>query len=173
MEQGSTMGEAADTGLFAGAAWFDPIEAGIRERVRGFIEELLEQELTAALGRGKSERASGEPKGYRNGTRGRQLLGSFGPVEVEVLVHSPARPHKGSTPRLSRTAPMCEDPTGVLATVLHGLDLKRVQPNTRSRREVRAHWRSPLRLAHQNWRDAYMTGDDPRQKGGADGEILK
>jgi len=70
--------------LFAGNAWFDPIEAGIRERVRGFIEELLEQELTAALGRGKSERAAGEPKGYRNGTRERQLLGSFGPVEVEV-----------------------------------------------------------------------------------------
>jgi putative transposase len=84
MEQGSTPTEAADTGLFAGDAWFDLIEAGIRERVRGFIEELLEQELTAVLGRGKSERASGEPKGYRNGTRERQLLGSFGPVEIEV-----------------------------------------------------------------------------------------
>ena len=84
MEQGSTTTDANGMGLFAGDAWFDPIEAGIRERVRGFIEELLEQELTAALGRGKSERAAGEPKGYRNGTRERQLLGSFGPVEVEV-----------------------------------------------------------------------------------------
>jgi len=84
MEQGSTTSEAVDTGLFAGEAWFDPIEAGIRERVRGFIEELLEQELTAVLGRGKSERVTGEPKGYRNGTRERQLLGSFGPVEIEV-----------------------------------------------------------------------------------------
>ena len=84
MEQDSTTSEAADTGLFAGDAWFDPIEAGIRERVRGFIGELLKQELTAVLGRGKSERAAGEPKGYRNGTRERQLLGSFGPVEVEV-----------------------------------------------------------------------------------------
>jgi len=84
MEQGSTTTEADGTGLFAGDAWFDPIEAGIRERVRGFIEELLEQELTAALGRGRSERATGEPKGYRNGTRERQLLGSFGPVAVEV-----------------------------------------------------------------------------------------
>ena len=44
MEQGSTTSKAADTGLFAGEAWFDPIEVGIRERVRGFIEELLEQE---------------------------------------------------------------------------------------------------------------------------------
>ena len=37
MEQNSTTSETADTALFAGNAWFDPIEAGIRERVRGFI----------------------------------------------------------------------------------------------------------------------------------------
>ena len=84
MEQGSTNTDANGMGLFAGDAWFDPIEAGIRERVRGFIEKLLEQELTAALGRDKSERAAGAPKGYRNGRRERRLLGSFGPVEVEV-----------------------------------------------------------------------------------------
>jgi len=83
MEQGSTT-EADGAGLFAGEAWFDPIEAGIRGRIRGFIEELLEQELTAALGRGRCERAAGEAKGYRNGTRERRLLGSFGPVEVDV-----------------------------------------------------------------------------------------
>jgi putative transposase len=83
MEQDSAT--AADgTGLFAGAAWFDPIEAGIRDRIRGFIEELLEQELTAALGRTRHERAAGEAKGYRNGTRERRLLGSFGPVQVGV-----------------------------------------------------------------------------------------
>jgi transposase-like protein len=75
---------AGGTALFADEAWFDPIEAGIRGRIRGFIEELLEQELTAALGRARHERAAGEAKGYRNGTRERQLLGSFGPVEVEV-----------------------------------------------------------------------------------------
>jgi putative transposase len=84
MEQNSTKTDAGGTTLFAGDAWFDPIEAGIRERVRGFIQELLEQELTTALGRSKSERAAGAPKGYRNGTRERQMLGSFGPVEVEV-----------------------------------------------------------------------------------------
>ena len=75
---------AGGPSLFAGEAWFDPIEAGIRGRIRGFIEELLEQELTAALGRARHERAAGEAKGYRNGTRERQLLGSFGPVEVNV-----------------------------------------------------------------------------------------
>ena len=63
MEDGST---AADgTMVFTGEAWFDPIEAGLRERVRGFIEELVERELrrrwgvAAASGRQASRRATG------------------------------------------------------------------------------------------------------------------
>ena len=55
-----------------------------RWTVRGFIEELIEQVLEAALGRGRYERGAEEPKGYRNGTRERQLTGSFGPVEISV-----------------------------------------------------------------------------------------
>ena len=99
MEQDSTKTEANGTALFAGDAWLDPaanasrfgeIEAGIRERVRGFveprgspdIEELIGQELEAALGRGRDARDAEAPKGYRNGTRERQLLGSFGPVQI-------------------------------------------------------------------------------------------
>ena len=63
MEQNSTTAEADGTELFAGEAWFDPIEAGIRGRVRGVIEELLEQELTQALGRSRHERAAAAPNG--------------------------------------------------------------------------------------------------------------
>jgi putative transposase len=84
MEQNSTTAGADGTELFAGQAWFDPIEAGVRDRMRGFIEELLEQELTQALGRSRHERAVAEPNGYRNGTRERRLLGSFGPVTISV-----------------------------------------------------------------------------------------
>ena len=84
MEQDSTKADADGTALFAGDAWFDPIEAGIRGRVRGFIQELIGQELEAALGRGRYERDAEAPKGYRNGTRERQLLGSFGPVQISV-----------------------------------------------------------------------------------------
>ncbi len=84
MEETSTKTDADGTTLFAGEAWFDPIEAGIRERVRGFIEELIGQELDAALGRGRYERDTETPKGYRNGTRERQLLGSFAPVQLSV-----------------------------------------------------------------------------------------
>src|ERR1043165_6202417 len=82
MEDDSTTAQA--TTLFTGEAWFDPIEVGIRERIRGFIEALFEEELTAALGRGRCERSVGAPQGYRNGTRERHLLGSFGPVQVSV-----------------------------------------------------------------------------------------
>ena len=68
MEENSTTADTDGRTLFAGDAWFDPIETGIRDRVRGFIEELLEQELTAALGgRSKHERAVEHHQG--SGTR--------------------------------------------------------------------------------------------------------
>src|SRR3954467_15038884 len=73
----------AEQALFAGEAWFDPIEAGLRGRIRGLIEELVEQELEAALGRGRYERAGGAV-GHRHGHRRRKLTGSFGPVELAV-----------------------------------------------------------------------------------------
>ncbi|MGH8277670.1 MAG: IS256 family transposase, partial [Steroidobacteraceae bacterium] len=81
MDRNSTMPPATE--LFAGEAWFDPIEAGLRDRVRGFIEEMVEQELAAALGRERYTRSAGS-KGYRNGTRERQLTGSFGAVSISV-----------------------------------------------------------------------------------------
>jgi Transposase DDE domain len=93
-----------DAKLFLGEAWSDPIEAGIRDRIGGFIEELIEEEL-AALGRGRYERrqrrgggeagpADGPPvaeaadvsplAGRRHGHRQRRITGSFGTVEIAV-----------------------------------------------------------------------------------------
>ena len=74
---------------FLGAGWFDPIEAAIRDRVRGFIEELVDAELDAALGRSRYRRpvpaeVAGGSAGYRHGRRDRRLLGSFGPVTISV-----------------------------------------------------------------------------------------
>lgn len=82
MDKDSSKGPA-EQALFAGEAWFDPIETGVRGRIRGLIEELVEQELEAALGRGRYERAGGT-SGHRHGHRKRQLTGSFGPVEIAV-----------------------------------------------------------------------------------------
>ena len=94
-----------DATLFLGEAWSDPIEAGIRDRIRGFIEELIEEELAAALGRGRDQRrhrrgdgqagsADGPSAvetadvaalaGHRHGHRQRRITGSFGTVEIAV-----------------------------------------------------------------------------------------
>src|SRR3954464_14941388 len=66
---------------FAGGDWFDPLEEAVRRRVRAFIEELLEEELEVALGRGRCER-DGAAKGH--GRRPRRLVTSFGPLELAV-----------------------------------------------------------------------------------------
>ena len=42
-------GGAADERLFD--SWFDPIEHAVRDRVRSFIEELIEGELASVLAR--------------------------------------------------------------------------------------------------------------------------
>lgn len=69
---------------FSGEDWFDPLEEAIRFRVRGFIEALVEEEVEAALGGRKRCQRVGTPRGYRNGHRDRQLLGTFGAVTVSL-----------------------------------------------------------------------------------------
>jgi putative transposase len=72
--------------------WFDPIEIAIWDRIRGFIEALLDEELNEALGRARYKRpgrvagaeAAARTVGYRHGRRDRQLLGSFGPALISV-----------------------------------------------------------------------------------------
>jgi hypothetical protein len=68
--------------------WIDPIESGVRARVRDWIEALVHSELDTALQRPRYGRSTGgetEPavapvRGYRNGSRTRtarqhQMLG--------------------------------------------------------------------------------------------------
>jgi hypothetical protein len=68
---------------FAGSDWFDPLEETVRSQVRSFIEQLLEEELEVALGRGCSQRGAG-PTGRRHGHRPRQLVTTFGPLSLSV-----------------------------------------------------------------------------------------
>ena len=93
--------------LLVGEGWHDRLEAGVRGRICGLIEELLEEELTAMLGRARyaragaverspgaaSEFAAGEldasdvmlpVAGQRNGHRDRQVMGTFGATTVSV-----------------------------------------------------------------------------------------
>ena len=71
--------------------WFDPIETEVRARARDFIEELIRDELDAALARpryGRSQMAGKEESagvaGHRHGSRTRSLTGTFGPIEIAV-----------------------------------------------------------------------------------------
>ena len=73
--------------------WFDPIETGIRERVRGLIEEMIRGELDEVLSRPRYGRRAktGEGKdiaavvaGHRHGSRVRTLTGTFGKTEIAV-----------------------------------------------------------------------------------------
>jgi putative transposase len=74
--------------------WFDPIEAGLRDRVREFIQTMIESELEAALSRPRyARRPKADPEnadgpsaisGHRHGHRLRSLMGTFGGVEISV-----------------------------------------------------------------------------------------
>src|SRR3954454_5038665 len=91
----SPAAEAAETALFLGEDWFDPLEAGVRTRIRSFIEERLEAELEAALSRkryarrsapetGGGEGAKPPVSGHVDGHRDRNLMVTFGAVRVCV-----------------------------------------------------------------------------------------
>ena len=88
------LGLEAETAVHLLDDWFDPIEAGLRDRVRELIQGMIESELEAALSRPRyarrpkeaSENADGAGgiTGHRHGHRSRSLLGTFGRVEIAV-----------------------------------------------------------------------------------------
>ena len=58
----------------------DSIEQAMRQRIRDTIEELVKEELDAALGASKSARVGEQRQGYRHGPRERTLTTSVGPA---------------------------------------------------------------------------------------------
>ena len=134
MEKNSTrtLETKLETSLFDGTVWFDPIEAGLRERIRGFLETMLEEELMAALGRWRYRRDSEATGGYRHGVRHRQILGSFGPLEITVPRGRIPRPEGGTAewrsaalPRYARMTRQAE--ALIAATYLAGTNTRRVK----------------------------------------------
>ena len=96
-----------EAGLLLGDDWRSPLETSVRVCIRGLIEELLEEELSAALGRARYVRLTAAPaspadgtqglgddgqpadttaatNGTRNGLRERTILGTFGRVTISV-----------------------------------------------------------------------------------------
>jgi putative transposase len=74
--------------------WFDPIEAGLRDRTRDFLQAMFEAELDDVLARSRycrrvkpsrgDSQAAPPITGHRHGHRSRSLLGTFGKVEIAV-----------------------------------------------------------------------------------------
>src|SRR5260221_9338438 len=73
--------------------WFDPIESGIRDRVRELIEQMICSELDAVLSRPRYGRRAKPAEGgdvapgvagHRHGSRVRTLMGTFGKTEIPV-----------------------------------------------------------------------------------------
>ena len=79
----ATSASPAPPSPFAVSDWFDPLEEAVRGQVRWFIEQLLEEELEAALGRGRYQRGVSS-NGRRHGHRPRQLVTTFGPLSLSV-----------------------------------------------------------------------------------------
>jgi transposase-like protein len=118
--------------LLASDVAFDPLEEGVRRRVRGFIEAILEEELQAALGRGRYERAGEGSKGHRNGHRERQVIGTFGGETVKVprarLIDEGGQASEWRSEALRRYQRLTKKAEALIASVyLAGTNTRRVK----------------------------------------------
>src|SRR5260370_2336930 len=89
----AVLGSSAEIGVGMLDEGFDPIEAGLRDRVREFIQTMIESELEAVLSRPRyARRPKADPEnegaggvaGHRHGHRSRSLPGTLGRGEIAV-----------------------------------------------------------------------------------------
>jgi len=107
------------------------LEAAIRERVREVIELILEEEVDAALGAGRSQRVA-ERCGYRHGRKPRRLTLRTGAVQLEVPRGRLVTPdgserewHSQFVPRYRRSSAEVEQ--SVLGVYLSGSNTRRTR----------------------------------------------
>jgi putative transposase len=107
------------------------LEAAIRERVREIIEMVLQEEVEAALGAGRSQRVA-ERAGYRHGSKPRNLTLRTGTVQLEVprarLVEADGGEREWQSqlvPRYRRSSREVEQ--SVLGVYLSGSNTRRIR----------------------------------------------
>jgi transposase-like protein len=110
----------------------DSIEVAMRQRIRDTIEELVNQELDAALGAVKSARVGDIRQGYRHGTRERTLTTSLGPTTIAMPRARLQRPDGTSTEWRSETVRRYERRTtrvdeAILGVYLAGGNTRRIK----------------------------------------------
>jgi putative transposase len=135
--QGLQLG--TETAAYLFDDWFDPIETGLREQVRSFIEELIRGELDTALARPRYARQV-EPEGgavpglvgHRHGSRTRTLTGTFGAQQISVPRARIERPDGTTTEWKSRALRAYQRRTVaadalIASTYLAGTNTRRVR----------------------------------------------
>lgn len=111
--------------------WMDPLEEALREGVHSYLQELLELEVTAVLGRLRYGRQSGA-SGYRNGHRGRELVSTLGRLNIKVprarVVSAQGVAHEFHSALLPRGRHLTERALSVIAgAYLAGVNTRRVR----------------------------------------------
>ena len=115
-----------------GLAWGpDTIEAEIRDRIRGMIETIVDEELEAVLGAGRSERVDART-GYRHGARERQLSTSLGKTTIKLprarlksADGAESEWHSRIIPRYQRRTERVD--AALLGTYLSGINTRRLR----------------------------------------------
>jgi putative transposase len=161
--------ETSTPSPFSGADWFDPLEEAVRQQIRGFVEELLEEELEAVLGRRRYERAS-PAKGDRHGRRSRQLVTTFGPLDLSVpraRLRDEAGEREWKSALLPAYKRLSHRAEALIAEAyLAGMNTRRVRRALAKLFEgrigkdvVSRAWRR-MRSAWQAWQERDLAGDD-------------
>jgi transposase-like protein len=124
--------ETSPFALLAGDGAFDPLEDGVRQRIRAFIEAILEEELQAALGRGRYERPADGAKGQRNGHRERRIIGTFGAETVKIprarMIDEDGRSSEWRSKAVRRYQRLTKKAEALIAAVyLSGTNTRRVK----------------------------------------------
>ena len=122
-KRGGLGAEGAEFGL-------DTIEQGIRERVRATSEAIVDEELEAALGAGRSARVGEARRGYRHGVRERTLTTSLGPTAFSLPRARLFQEPGGTVEWQSRTLPRSQRRTARGAEAILGVYVR----GTNSRR---------------------------------------
>jgi len=159
----------APPSCFAGSEWFDPLEEAVRGRVRSFIEDLLEEELEAALGRERYQRGAAS-NGRRHGHRPRQLVTTFGPLTLSVpraRLHDEAGEQEWKSALLPAYKRLSRRAEALIAEAyLAGMNTRRVRRALAKLFEghigkdvVSRAWQR-TRTAWQAWQERDLAGDD-------------
>ena len=108
------------------------LETLIRQRARGLIDAIVEEELEAALGAASSARVGPARQGYRHGTRERTLTTSLGPTcftmpraRVQTVEGATTEWRSELVPRYQRRSERVDE--AILGVYLSGTNSRRIK----------------------------------------------